>query len=261
MKLLVVEGNTKETRLQRGNFGIKPYNEMFAEMLHFLEPKVQVDVVFPTDPKRKLPNIKQLQNYDGVLITGSSLSVLDATPEVTHQLNFIETVFNSGTPIYGSCWGLQVATVVAGGKVAKSNSGLELGISKPISLTNSGKNSPLFKERKRPFEALCIHYDEVSMVPKNTVVLAENSHSKVQAMVFNYKKSAFFGVQYHPEFTPKVMAKIISFLKEGLIKNRHYPNREMSQEEIYKLENAKFSAEIIDYRQHTQEIASWLKII
>lgn len=261
MKLLVVEGNTKETRKERRDFGIKPYNEMFIEMLHFLEPKVQVDVAFPTDSSEQLPNTEALKRYDGVLITGSSLSVLDNVPEVTNQLNFIDTVFNSGTPIYGSCWGLQVATVVAEGKVAKGNNGLELGVSKPISLTQAGKKSAFFKGRKQPFGALCIHYDEVSVVPKNTVVLATNSHSKVQAMEFKYKNSSFFGVQYHPEFTPKVMAKIIAFLKDDLVKSSYYSNTEMALEEIYRLKRVKVASEIVDYKLHTQEIGSWLKAI
>lgn len=259
MKLLVVEGNTKETRLERGNFGIKPYNEMFAEMLQFLKPKAEVDVAFPTDTEKKLPSVNQLRSYDGVLITGSSLSVLDNISEVSNQLNFIDTVFKSGTPIYGSCWGLQLATVVAGGTVTKGGNGLELGVSKPIHLTEAGRNSTFFKDRKEPFEALCIHYDEVHVVPKETTLLATNSHSKVQAMVFNYKKSSFFGVQYHPEFTPKVMARIIAFLKNDLIRMKHYANNDLAEDRINRLENNKVVAEILDYKRHTQEIGAWLK--
>ncbi len=261
MKLLVVEGNMEETRLERGHFGIKPYNEMFIEMLHFLEPKAEVNVAFPTETEKGLPNINQLKSYDGVLITGSSLSVLDNIPEVNNQLNFIDTVFKSGTPIYGSCWGLQVATVVAEGEVAKGNNGLELGVSKPIRLTEAGKYSAFFEDRKEPFEALCIHYDEVRVVPKETTVLATNSHSEVQAMSFKYKKSSFFGVQYHPEFTSKVMARIMTFLKDDLIEKKCYRNKDMLLKDIVRLENNKVPAEISNYKQHTQEIASWLKTI
>ena len=144
MKLLVVEGNTKETREQREAFGIKPYHVIFQEMLQLLTNNVVVDFAFPADSEKNLPSIEQLKHYDGVLWTGSSLSVLDHTPSVTQQLNFAESVFASGIPFYGSCWGLQVATVVAGGKVSKSKNGLELGLSKSIQLTDAGKKSPFF---------------------------------------------------------------------------------------------------------------------
>ena len=257
MKLLVVEGNTRETRKERGDFGIKPYNEIFTEMLYFLETNAQVDVAFPTEGDRELPSMEQLKSYDGVLITGSSLSVLDNKPEVTRQLQFIDTVFRSGVPIYGSCWGLQVATVVAGGKVAKSDNGLELGISNPITLTKEGKKSAFFS-RKQPFETLCIHYDEINMVPKDAIVLATNAHSEVQAMQFNYKSSSFFGVQYHPEFTPNVMAKVIRFLKDDLIRKGYYSDKEKAKKEISLLESKNLATEIINYKLHTQEIKNWL---
>jgi GMP synthase (glutamine-hydrolysing) len=260
MKLLVVEGNTKEIRKERSAFGIKPYHEMFTEMLFFLEPNAQVDSAFPTEGSSELPSIEQLQSYDGVLITGSSLSVLENTPAVICQLDFIDKVFSSGVPIYGSCWGLQVATVVAGGKVAKSNNGLELGVSKPIVLTKEGEKSTYFN-RKKPFEALCIHYDEIKVVPKDAIVLATNRHSKVQALQFKYKNSLFFGVQYHPEFIPSVMARIICFLKDTLILKGHYSDNKKAQEEISVLESGNLATEIINYKLHTQEIKNWLKSI
>jgi GMP synthase (glutamine-hydrolysing) len=153
MRLLIVEGNREETRIKRESFGIRPYHLIFKEMIHFLEPAAQVDIVFPAHIDKKLPTSLELKKFDGILWTGSSLSVLDDTPSVTSQLNFGEDIFNSGVPFYGSCWGLQIATVVAGGKVGKSKNGLELGVSKPIKLTNSGKKSSFFKKRRTREEA------------------------------------------------------------------------------------------------------------
>jgi GMP synthase (glutamine-hydrolysing) len=262
MKLLVVEGNNRETRLERGAFGIKPYYQIFSEMLNEIVPYAEIDVAFPADDEKILPSITELKAYDGVLWTGSSLSVLDLIPTVTQQLNFAENVFKSGVPFYGSCWGLQVATVVAGGSVAKSNNGLELDLSNPIQLTREGKKSPLFKGRENNYQALCIHYDEVSEVPENTTVLAYNSHSKVQAMTFEYLNSTFFGVQYHPEFSPIVMAQIISFLKEKLIESNYFSSEAEVEKEITKLKNpAILPKEITNYKLHTQEISSWIQYI
>ena len=262
MNLLIVEGNNKEARAQRDAFGIKPYHLIFKEMLHFLLPNVQTEVVFPADGSKGLPTAKQLTKYNGILWTGSSLSVTENIPSVTDQLDFAETIFESGTPLYGSCWGLQVATTVAGGKVARGNKGLEFGIADDITLTEPALKSPFFSKGKANYAALCIHFDEVVKIPENAIVLAKNSHSEVQAMVFDYKKSSFFGVQYHPEFKSSDMAKITSLLSGKLIDSGRFTSVAEVEEFIVRLlEEKNLPQEIVDYKLHTQEIKAWLEYI
>ncbi|MCP4975994.1 MAG: type 1 glutamine amidotransferase [Maribacter sp.] len=262
MKLLIVEGNNKETRILREASGIIPYHLLFEEMLNYLVPNAKTVSIFPADSTKELPSESQLKEYDGILWTGSSLSVLDDIPSVTRQLDFAETIFDSGIPMYGSCWGMQVATVVAGGKVDKSKNQLEIGISKPILLTDAGKNSPLFKDRSDNYHALCIHYDEVAKTPKNAIVMAYNEHSKVQAMTFNYNKGSFFGVQYHPEFNASIMALIISHLSKNLVDNGSFNSMDEARKYALGLtEQKKIPEEIINYKLHTQEIMAWLTML
>lgn len=259
MKLLIVEGNNQATRVERGNYGIEPYFSLFSRLVKKIKPKAQLSCVFPADGTNGLPTREQLKNFDGVLWTGSSLSVLDKISDVTQQLSFAEQVFLSGVPFYGSCWGLQVATKVAGGTVVKGKNGLELGVSSPIELTEEGQNSPLFSGRKKSFQALCIHYDEIGKLPDNSIILAGNSHSKVQALTFQYKKSNFFGVQYHPEFTSENMALITSFLENKLIQNGYFLNQNLAKEFIDKLNTKNIlPRDISNYQMHYQEITAWL---
>ncbi|GGW28987.1 type 1 glutamine amidotransferase [Arenibacter certesii] len=260
MRLLIVEGNNENTRSQREAYGIMPYHLKFQEMLRGLVPKAQTDFAFPADVAIDLPTTSKLEQYDGVLWTGSSLSVLDNIPDVQRQLNFADDVFKSGIPFYGSCWGMQIATVVAGGKVVRSKNGLEFGVSKPIEVTPLGKISPFLSHRIAPYSALCVHYDEVDEVPHNALVLASNSHSKVQAMTFDFKKGSFFGVQYHPEFNTSEMALIASFLSQKLVGSKVFDSLEDVQEFCLLLrEQNGIPFEISDYQLHTQEIMAWLK--
>jgi len=260
VKLLIVEGNNEETRLQRGSFGIRPYHLVFRDMLAKLVPNADTAVVFPADGTNGLPSASRLKEYDGVLWTGSSLSVTDSLPEVHRQLNFAQEVFTSGVPFYGSCWGMQVATVVAGGEVALSGNGLEFGISKPIELTALGRQSPFLSHRKSPYSALCIHFDEVTRVPENARILAGNAHSKVQAMTFDHKNGSFFGVQYHPEFSTSDMALIASFLSKKLIDNNIFNSiAEVQEFSLLLREQEGIPQEIADYRLHSQEIMAWLR--
>lgn len=262
MKLLIVEGNNEETRVQREAFGIRAYHLLFQEMLHLLVPNAKTEVVFPADNAKELPSIAQLKKYAGVLWTGSSLSILDTSPSVNQQLIFAEDVFKSGVPFYGSCWGMQIAALVAGGQVARNSNGLEFGISKPIQLTKSGEESPFFLHRSTNYSSLCIHFDEVTRLPKNATVLASSSHSKVQAMTFNYKNSQFFGVQYHPEFKTSDMALISSFLSEKLVDCGCFASSvEVQKFSARLLEQNDLPKEIVDYRLHTQEIMAWLNYI
>lgn len=262
MNLLIVEGNIKETRVEREKFGILPFYKLFPEMLRKMNPKVQTVSVFPADDDKHLPSITQLKNYDGVLWTGSALHILDNNPAVTRQLNFADDVFKSGVPFYGSCWGMQVATVAAGGKVKKNPLGLEVGITTPISMTKEGKQSPFYKHRKNNFEALCIHLDEVIQLPENAIVLAFNKHSKVQSMTLKYKKSTFFGVQYHPEFRTKDLGLIMSYLAEDIVNTGLYTTVKEVEQIVNNLVNQKdLPIDVTDYNIHTQEIRAWLDLI
>ncbi|HUH48118.1 MAG TPA: type 1 glutamine amidotransferase [Arenibacter sp.] len=260
MRLLIVEGNNEETRVQRDGFGIRPYHLVFQELLAELVPKAETTVVFPADGTVGLPSVEQLKQYDGVLWTGSSLNIYDSLPDVHRQLNFAQDVFISGVPFYGSCWGMQVATVVAGGEVALSGNGLEFGISKPIELTELGRQSPFLSHRKNPYSVLCIHFDEVIKAPENSQILAGNQHSEVQAMTIDHKNGSFFGVQYHPEFSTADMALIASFFSDRLIDNNIFNSPAEVQEFCMLLKAQKgIPQEIANYQLHSQEIMAWLK--
>ena len=257
---MIVEGNNEETRLKRGSFGIRPYAVIFRDMLQKMVPKVRTTVVFPADGTDGLPSSDRLREFDGVLWTGSSLSVSDSLPDVHRQLNFAQEVFISGVPFYGSCWGMQIATVVAGGEVGPSGNGLEFGISKPIELTDLGHQSPFLSHRKKPYSALCIHFDEIVRPPENANILAGNVHSMVQAMTFDHKNGSFFGVQYHPEFGTGDMALIASFLSERLVDNKIFASDGEVQAFCQLLKGREgIPKEIWDYSIHSQDIMAWLK--
>jgi len=259
MRLLVVEGNKKETWQEREARGGVAYHKRFRAMLRILQPKAVVEVVFPADEESILPSIEELKTFDGVLWTGSSLYIQDQSPAVLRQLDFADDVFESGVPFYGSCWGLQIASVVAGGEVGPNPKGREIGITQPIELTDAGRKHPCFRGRKDKFNALCVHLDEVIKLPANSVVLAGNEHSAVQALTLRYKNSEFFGVQYHPEFLVSDMVFIIRFLSELLISEGLFQSEEFVETFASKLEDQSSLAECVaNYLLHTQEVKYWL---
>src|SRR5690606_29329114 len=130
--------------------------------------------------------------------------------------------------------------------------GLEFGISKPIELTELGRQSPFFSYRKTAYSALCIHFDEVIGVPDNAQILAGNAHSKVQAMTINYKNGLFFGVQYHPEFTTVDMVQIATFFSDKLVDNTIFSSLAALQEFCLSLKDGEgIPQEIADFQLHS----------
>lgn len=254
--LLIVEGNPQHTWQSRMDIGGVPYHQRFKMMLDRLGYN-NVEVAFPVEGNN-LPSTEKLVDFDGILLTGSSLNIYSPEAEVTNQLAFAEHCFNSGVPVYGSCWGLQVAVVVAGGKVERGENGREFGAAKAIQLTQAGKDSRYFSNKPAVFDAFCIHEDETTILPKTAEVLAYNAHSQVQALTLTHGKSEFFGVQYHPEFVWDDLAFLAQIMQEKLT-NEGIFNHQTSKEGF--LEALRQNLQVNDFQQHTLEVANWLNAL
>ncbi len=104
-------------------------------------------------------------------------------------------------PFFGSCWGLQVAAVAAGGTVRLNPKGREIGVARKITLTEAGRAHPMHAGRPLAFDAPTVHSDEVALPPGDIVVTAANAVTDVQAAEIRHEGGVFWGVQYHPEYS------------------------------------------------------------
>lgn len=71
-----------------------------------------------------------------------------------------------------------------------------------IYLTDAGRAHPMMAGRRDGFAVPCTHRDEVVRLPDGAVRLAGNAHSEVQAFAIERDGIDFWGMQYHPEFSP-----------------------------------------------------------
>ena len=165
----------------------------------------------------RLPQGMAIGDFDGVVITGSPLSVYKPVPAVTRQIDLAREVFASGVPSYGSCWGLQLMTAALGGVVRENPQGGEIGIARNITLNDGGHAHPLFAGKSRAFDALCWHRDEVETLPQGATALASNGVSDIQAIEIAGAGSSFLGVQYHPEHTFATTAAIMEARLDRLV--------------------------------------------
>ncbi|GJD58912.1 type 1 glutamine amidotransferase [Methylobacterium dankookense] len=153
-----------------------------------------------------------------MFLTGSPLHLYEETPETRRTVAFMRAVFASGTPSFGSCAGLQVATVAAGGSVRPNARSPEAGFARRIAPTKAGRAHPLLSGRPAAYDAPAIHTDEVEALPSGATLLAGNRVTAVQAAEIRFDGGVFWGVQYHPEIGLDEVAGALRRQSDTLVK-------------------------------------------
>src|SRR5262249_21355132 len=150
-----------------------------------------------------------LEGYDGIAITGSGLHVYNGGPGAMRQIELARAALKTGTPIFGSCWGLQGITAAAGGGVRENPKGRETGFGRSVRLSGAGRKHPMYAGKLDVFNAPTVHLDEVEALAPGTTVLATNAVSDVQSAEIRTNGSIAWAVQYHPEYPLREIAAIV----------------------------------------------------
>jgi len=216
-RLLVIEGNSPQTLAEHIAVGGTAAHKGYSNLLRELLPGAIIDTCHPGDPGATLPEGESLEGYDGIAITGSSLHIYDGGPSVNRQIDLVRSAMATGTPLFGSCWGLQVITAAAGGSVRRNPKGRELGFGRGIRLTEAGRKHPMYVGKLDVFNAPTVHLDEVETLAPGTTVLATNAMSEVQSAEIRTNGSIAWAVQYHPEYPLRELAAIVRRIGTRLI--------------------------------------------
>jgi len=271
LRLLVIEGNTAEARAVHGSVSGTTPSEAYASVLRGLATDAVIDICFPADPGASIPDTAGIAGYDGVAITGSALNLWRAESASLRQVDLARTVYQAQVPFFGSCWGLQVAAVAAGGVVRLNPRGRELGISRKITLTDAGRAHPLHKGRTFAFDAPTVHMDEVAALPPDITVTARNAMAEVQAAEIRSEGGIFWGVQYHPEYSLREIAATLTRYGGRLIQEGFYGSAAELEAHASALRSLDsdpgqpglawrlgIDADILDPKLRLAEIANWL---
>ena len=213
-KILLMEGNIAERRAKGAALGVRSSSGIYRDSLLAHFPDLEIDIFNPEDP---LPGRNALAAYDGMIISGSGLHAYDTDFAVTNQIALVREAAEVGLPIFGSCWGLQIAAMAAGGLVEYHAQGREVGFARKIMVTEAGRNHPMFARKGPVFDAPCIHYDEVTRLPEHATLLATNAHSEVQAALIPLANSEIWTVQYHPEFDAAHLADLYRLYADDMV--------------------------------------------
>ncbi len=273
-RLLIVDGNTSDQREAHasGYGGLSPA-QAYAQEVAAIAPGAITDICLPADAGANLPDGAGLQSYDGIFLTGSSLHIYKAEPAVTRQIELMRAIYASGTPCFGSCWGIQVGAVAAGGVVVQNPKGREIGVARRITLTEAGRSHPLLSGRPLAFDAPAIHLDTIAVPPPGTTVLASNAYSTVHAAEIAHDGGVFWGVQYHPEFPLRQVASILRrmtplIIAEGFRRNEAEAERWLTEIEALDANKTRhdvawahgFDEEVLDDARRVTELRNFLEM-
>ncbi len=142
-------------------------------------------------------------NLRGFILSGGPASVYDeGAPSLPHY------VLDSGLPVLGICYGMQLLAHALGGRVAPAGE-REYG---PAELSVLAISSPLFANLPFSTKVWMSHGDRVEELAPGFVALASTANSPIAAMGDEARK--LYGLQFHPEVvhTPRGGEIIHNFL-------------------------------------------------
>lgn len=254
LKLCVINGYPAPNREVLAQAGMKQAHEMYVDFLNDYVPNAKIDTLYIADLGTALPTGTSLNRYDAYIWTGSNLTIFETQdPRISRQIEFSRAVYDAGKPQFGSCWGVQMAAVAAGGEVQKNPKGREWAFAHDIRLTDAGKAHPLYKGKPAQFNGFVMHLDIVTRIPEGGTLLASNEHSHVQSLSVKCGKGTFWATQYHPEYNLYEMARLLIARKEPLTNEGFFK----TQEDVVTL-----SMKMIELSQHpdNQALRQELKI-
>jgi GMP synthase (glutamine-hydrolysing) len=270
-RILIFDGAPAQSQRVIASHGGPTNTELFERALSLYATALEFVPLNVADGER-LPSGVTLDDFDGIVITGSPLSVYKARPEVARQIELARDAFHRGVPMYGSCWGLQLMTAALGGVVRLNPEGREIGIARNIAPTEAGCGHFLFSGRPKAFDALCSHQDDIATLPADATVLASNSVSDVQAAEIQRGPSHFVGVQYHPEHTLATTAAIIEARQQRLVAEGLAPSVESLRSVVANLRALEadpsrrdiawllgIDKQVLDPNRRAAELGNWLR--
>ncbi|MDA7697936.1 type 1 glutamine amidotransferase [Candidatus Pelagibacter sp.] len=258
LNILIVEGNIRED----SEFFIKAAGSSAADNLKNLilkiEPLTNTEIINPGHDDETASALKNMSKYNGIVFTGGAMRINDMTDVIKKHINFASNCFNHKNKILAICWGLQVCSTAAGGKVNPGKNGAHIGIASDVIINDEGEKHFIYKDKKKVFTSPAFNFDEVSELPKNTILLSSDKVNNVMGVSFNVGSSEIIGLQYHPDYEYFQMLNLIDGRKERLFVNKNFLNEEEYKSHISFI---KSQDELLDFNNRTCEVRNWLNYI
>ena len=258
LSILIVEGNNPENSELFKKVAKATCSENLKNLVVKLEPTVNVKIINPGKDKEASEAIKNMNNYNGIIFTGGAMRLNDMTDEIKKHINFASRCFEFNNKILAICWGLQVCSTAAGGKVEPGKNGAHIGIASNVEIHEEGKKNLIYKNKQIKFNTPAYNFDEVCEIPSGATLLSSDKVNKVMGLYFKSNNSEIWGLQYHPDYEYQQMINLANERKIRMITNKHFESDKAFQDHMkYISEEDKK----LDFDNRTCEVRNWLDII
>ena len=258
LNILIIEGNNSDDSSVFVKAAGATAADNLKNLVLKLEPSSNIKIINPTNDNETEEALKSINKYNGIIFTGGAMRINDMTNEIKKHINFASNCFTQKKKILAICWGLQVCSTAAGGKVNPGKSGAHIGIASDIIINTEGEKHFIYKDKKKTFTSPAFNFDEVSELPKNAILLSSDKVNNVMGVSFNAGNSEIIGLQYHPDYEYFQMINLIAGRKERLFLNKNFLNEEEYENHISYI---KSQNELLDFDNRTCEVRNWLKYI
>lgn len=138
--------------------------------------------------------------------------VTDREPWSEKTAEWIREAIQIEMPLFGVCYGHQLMAHALGGIVDYHPNGREIG-SQTIELLPEANTLPMLRNYPQRFQAHLTHMQTIIELPPGARALGRSQHDPHQ--IVQYGRRAI-STQFHPEFTPEIMAAIINARTDSL---------------------------------------------
>jgi GMP synthase (glutamine-hydrolysing) len=170
-------------------------------------------------PRRALRVVQPFQGdalpapseFSLAIVTGSWAMVTDREAWSERTAAWLRTLIDEGKPLLGVCYGHQLMAHALGGRVGDLPGGSERGTFH-VTLAPGAHRDPLLHGLPATFPAYLSHRQAVLEPPAGAQVLGGSARDPHQILRYG---PAAFSVQFHPEFTPAIMAACAAGRENG----------------------------------------------
>lgn len=187
----------------------------YGDFEHWIQSGISVGAlpIQVTDPRMD-DFFPSMESVAGVVVTGSRCMVTDRAGWSEASSLWLRHLVNNDVPVLGICFGHQLLAHAMGGEVDYHPDGIEIG-TVAIRCTEHASEDELFQGLPTEMHVHAVHRQSVRRLPANAVLLAGNDFEPHHA--YRIGRSAW-GVQFHPEFSSRVMSAYIDQLEADLAK-------------------------------------------
>ena len=258
LNVLIVEGNNPKDSEVFIRAAKASCSENLKNIVLKLEPSSKVTIINPVNDHETTRALENMDQYNGIIFTGGAMRLNDMTDEIKKHINFASNCFKHSNKILAICWGLQVCTTAAGGKVAPGKNGAHIGIATNVEINEDGKKNPIYKNKKLKFNTPAFNFDEVRELPKGATLLASDKVNNVMGVHFKWENSEVWGLQYHPDYEYWQMINLSNERMGKMIAKEYFKDEEAFNKHINLIKSEEKN---LDFKNKTYEIQNWLDII